>query len=273
MRHRTGSWPPADSGESDSVGGFAILIARTLSPARPEVTEHIRGRVLEARLAQGEGVLSLRCVHDFELGSSEVRKLVAELHRLADEHGRAPLGRRAAFMGDLNFSAAQAGEAGAAKRRADRALASALERWVELPAPGSTHASPDGGSFSSIDRVWLLVPRSLLAVARPRAAATAQPEWISAKGLNDPSPVAVEWPRQNALPLDRRPVPQTVAEDDSTQDVLAQLGAHRGRAGLRGSDLHVARPQAAPAGRRPGGARQEVGDGSGGGGSGGGGRS
>lgn len=83
------------SGESDNAGGVAMLIAGTLSLARPEVTEHICGRVLEARFAQGEGVLSLFSVHNFELGNSEVGKLVAEFHRLAVEHGRAPLGRRA----------------------------------------------------------------------------------------------------------------------------------------------------------------------------------
>lgn len=99
------------------------------------------------------------------------------------------------LMGDLNFSAAQAGVAGAAKRRADRTLAGALQRWVELPVPGSTHVAPDGSSFSSIDRVWTLLPRSLLAVSRPRAGVIVQPEWVLVRGLSDYAPVAVEWTR------------------------------------------------------------------------------
>lgn len=105
-----------------------------------------------------------------------MRRLAAKLHKQADARIGAPLCRRALFMGDLNFSVAQAGVAGAAKKRADRRLASGLERWVELPGPGSAHVSPDGRSFSSIDRVCVLLPRSLLAVPRPGAGVTAQPE-------------------------------------------------------------------------------------------------
>lgn len=57
-----------------------------------------------------------------------------------------------------------------ARRRPDRLLASALARWVELPVDrGKTHVSASGGTFSSIDRVWTLLPRSLLALVRPRA--------------------------------------------------------------------------------------------------------
>lgn len=108
------------SGDSDSVGGVAIFVARTLSSMRPERVEHIRGRVLEVKTWQGESELSLFCVHKVELGTGEVRRLAAELHNQADAHTRAPLGLRAVFMGDLNFSAAQPGVAGSAKKRADR---------------------------------------------------------------------------------------------------------------------------------------------------------
>lgn len=81
-----------------------------------------------------------------------------------------------------------------------------------------------GSAFSSIDRVWVLLPRSLLAVSRPRAGVTAQPEWVLASGLSDHSPVAVEWPRRCDLPLECRPVPREVAEDEATTEVLSKLG-------------------------------------------------
>lgn len=236
------------SGESDSVGGVATLVARTLSPTKPEVVEHIRGRILEARLRHGEGELSVFCVHNFELGNQEVRRFSAELHKRAGENFRAPLRRRALLMGDLNFSVAQAGVAGAAKSRADRMLASALERWLELPVPGPTHVSPDGRSFSNIDRVWVLLPRSLLAVSRPRAGVIAKPEWVLERGLSDHSPVAVEWPRRNALPLDRRPVPRAVAEDSTMREVLERIQEVRalgGCADVRRAGVPVEGAQAA----------------------------
>lgn len=168
------------SGSSDSVGGVAILVSRALSPSRPGIVEHSRGRVLEARTSSGgESVLSLLCVHNFGLGNTEARRFASAPRRLVEERGQAPLGRRAIFMGDLNFTAAQAGAAGAAKSRADRALATALERWVGMPVPGATHASPDGRSFSNIDRVWVLLPRSLLAVVRPRVGVRVGPRaWV-----------------------------------------------------------------------------------------------
>lgn len=127
------------SGESDSAGGVAILVSRTLSRERPVATEHVRGRVLEARLQDGTGDLALICIHNYDVGNHEMRRVATVLHALADSHAQALVQRRAVVIGDVNFGDAQAGVAGAARRRPDRLLASALARWVELPVTGATH--------------------------------------------------------------------------------------------------------------------------------------
>lgn len=103
-------------------------------------------------------------------------------------------------MGDVNFSAAQAGVASAALRRPERMLPSALSRRVELVAPEATQIIASSGAFSAIDGVLVLVPWSLLAVAQPRAMVGAQPEWMFAEGLGDHPPVIIESTQRGALP-------------------------------------------------------------------------
>lgn len=135
------------SGDSDSACGVAILVSKTLSGLKPLVIEHLRGRIWEARVHFEEAELELTCVHNFGIGNGEMRRFSSALHLLADAHSVAPMHRRAILMGDVNFSAARTGSAGAATRRADRMLSSALERWVKLPPTGSTHVSANRCTF------------------------------------------------------------------------------------------------------------------------------
>lgn len=220
------------SGESDSAGGVAILVAKTVSRTTPTVVEHIRGRIMEVQLRFDVAELALICIHNYDVGSAEMRRFASVLHSLADAHGQAPMHKRAILIGDVNFGVGQVGVSGAARRRTDRTLASALARWVELPVLGATHVSADRCSFSGIDRAWALLPRSMMAVARPRACISAQPERMLSEGLSDHAPVLVEWPRRCALPLDRRLVTWVVAEDheggagEAARVLVPRVGDH-----------------------------------------------
>lgn len=85
------------------------------------------------------------------------RRASFPVHELADVHGQEPMKKRAVLTGEVNFAAARAGVAGEARRRPDRVCASALSRWVALPAgAGAAFVAANGGMFSNIDRVSAL---------------------------------------------------------------------------------------------------------------------
>lgn len=95
--------------------------------------------------------LTLFCVHNYDMGTGEMRRVFSVLHELVDEHASVPMHKRDILMGDVNFIVAQAGRV---RRGEGRTEHMQLRLWVELPASGSTHVSADRCAFSCIDRVW-----------------------------------------------------------------------------------------------------------------------
>lgn len=75
---------------SDSAGGAAILVARTLNRQRPVATEHVRVWMLEVRLQDGDGDVALLCIHNYDVGNHEMRRVTRVLHELAHAHSHGP---------------------------------------------------------------------------------------------------------------------------------------------------------------------------------------
>lgn len=143
------------------------------------------------------------------------------MHKLdewATMHESEPHKYRAVLLGDVNVAPGRA-----ASSRADRMLMTALRRWVEAPAGCPTHISPSTKSVSEIDRCWMLMPRSLVATARPHSHVGAQPEWMFGQGLSDHSPIIIEWPQRRGLQRENRPIPREVAEDAGMPRLLEAM--------------------------------------------------
>lgn len=88
--------------------------------------EHVRGWVMKARVVEGDGTFALFCAHNYEVGNSVMRRLVAALHAQADAHALALLRSRDAFMSDANIAATQC------RRGQAQARPVACERFGEV---------------------------------------------------------------------------------------------------------------------------------------------
>lgn len=92
------------------------------------MVEHARGRVLEFRVADGDWSRVVLCPQLCRRQKEDAARRYDSPREFADAQAQDPLRRRVVFMGDINFAASQAGNAGAAWRRPDRILESVLAR-------------------------------------------------------------------------------------------------------------------------------------------------
>lgn len=207
------------SGESTSWGGVALFLSKRVFASQPLAKEIVRGRVLAVETIVETGHVTIVTIHNFGISAMEMRRVVTLLNELVDRHESEPHRRRAIVLGDVNFEAGRE-----VRGRVDRTLHVALRRWVEMPVGHPTHFSPGSGVTSEIDRCWALMPRSLMAVARPRSELAAQPDWVYAQGLSDHAPVVVEWPTRSGMQRARRPISREVAEDSGMPQLLKAMG-------------------------------------------------
>lgn len=167
-----------------------MLISKAMCPHEPLSCELERGRILQVTCITGGGRLDVFTVHNFDIGGHVMRRVAAALREVGARHAEAPHRHRGITMGDFNFEARGHGSR-APRSRADRILDCALQSWTELSVSGATHMTPDSARFSAIDRVWVLLPRSLLATARPHVTTRVRPERVHHMGLSDHAPLEV----------------------------------------------------------------------------------
>lgn len=137
------------------------------------------------------------------IGGHAMHRVALALRAAGARHEASPHAHRAIVMGDFNFEARGNGSHGP-RTRADRIMDSELQSWTELAVSGATHITPDSARFQC-DRSGVgLLPRSLLAIARPHVSVRARPERVHHLGLSDHAPVEVSWPSAFRMPAARR---------------------------------------------------------------------
>lgn len=183
------------SGEGASSGDVAVIISKAICEREPVFRESERGRVMHVTCASGGGRLDPFVLHAMRRvclprGARQRR----DMRRRLTDSGRSSCATSTSRKG------AAAVVSGAVGLTAPRIRL--LQAWTEVSVSGTTHITPDGTRFSAIDRVRVLLPRSLLASARPQVSVRARLERVHHLGQSDHAPVEVSWPSAFQMPAD-----------------------------------------------------------------------